>query len=78
VEDCDGQALLTASLCEALGIPMVLILIGQRDNDHYNHILSGAVIDRQIIPLETIPILGQKMKMGWMPPNIHKKIIPIP
>jgi len=85
VEDCDGQALLAASLGEALGIPMVLILVGQRSPDHYNHILSGGVVDRRIVPIETIPVpvsvnpvTRGKAQWGYMPPHIHKKIIPIP
>lgn len=78
VEDCDGQALLCASLGEALGIPMVLMLIGQNDDSHYNHILSGGVVDHKIYPIETIPVLGKKMPFEWLPNFIHKKIIPVP
>lgn len=86
-EDCDGQALLTASLLEALGIPMVLILIGQNNQDTYNHILSAAVIDRKLVPVETIPIpvpgaVSNTQRMpavfGYMPPHIHKLVIPLP
>lgn len=76
-EDCDGQALLTASLGEALGIPMVLILIGQKDDKNFNHIMSAGIVDKQIVPIETIPIGGQRAKFGYIAPHIHKKIIPL-
>lgn len=86
-EDCDGQALLTASLLEALGIPMVLMLIGQNNPDTYNHILSAAVIERKLVPVETIPIPApgavnnaQRItaSFGYMPSHIHKLVIPLP
>lgn len=77
-EDCDGQALLSASLGEALGLPMALILIGQKDDKQYNHILSAGIVDKRLIPIETIPIAGKKAAFGFMPPYIHKKVIPLP
>ena len=77
VEDCDGQAMLAASLGEALGIPMVLVLVGQKDNKNYNHILSAGIVDKKLVPIETIPLQGERAKFGYMPPHIHKKIIPL-
>lgn len=78
VEDCDGHALLVVSLGEALGIPMAFVLIGQRRKDHYNHILSAGIVDRKLVPIETIPIQGNKAPFGWMPTHLHKKVILMP
>ncbi len=78
VEDCDGQSLVVCALLEALGIPTVLVLLGQKDNVNYNHILCAAIVDQKLIPVETIPIGGKKAPYGYVSPHIHKKVIPIP
>jgi hypothetical protein len=76
-EDCDGQALLVASLGEAVGIPMVLILVGQKDPTQFNHVLAGGVVNGKIHSMETI-LKNVDTPLGWMPPHIHTKIIRIP
>jgi len=73
-EDCDGQCLLVASLGESLGIPMCMILIGQTDPKRYNHILAAGLVDGKLVPVETIiPV-----PLGYIPPHMVKKIIPLP
>lgn len=78
VEDCDGQALLSAALGEALGIPMALVLLGQKDEKNYNHILSAGIVGKKLVYIETIPIGGHKAPFGYVSPHIHKKVIPLP
>jgi len=72
--DCDCHSLLVSSLLESLGISTVLVMVGQVRPEVFNHILAGAVIDNQIIPLETTI----KAPFGWQPQYLRRAIIRIP
>lgn len=73
VGDCDCQSLLTASLAEALGIPMAFILVSQREKGEFTHVLTGGVIDNKLYPVETIFPLS----FGQMPEHVEKRVFPL-
>lgn len=73
VHNCDCQAMLTASLAEALGIPMSFVLVSQREKGEFTHVLSAGVIDGKLCPVETI----YPLSFGQMPENVDTRVYPI-
>jgi transglutaminase-like putative cysteine protease len=63
--DCDDQAMLLASLLEALGHPTKFVALGFDAPDHYTHVLTETRIGNRWVPLETTV----DKPFGWSPPD---------
>lgn len=69
--DCDDQALLVASMGEALGIPMALELIAHKNPNVYTHVYASGIVNGKLFPLETI----YPVEFGYRPKFIRRLLI---
>lgn len=63
--DCDDQAMLLASLLEALGHPTKFVAMGFGAPQQYSHVLTETLVGTRWVPLETTV----DRPVGWTPPG---------
>ena len=68
--DCDGKALLAASLLLAIGHPVRFVAVGDSP-DNYSHVLIETRIANRWIPVETT----EPVAVGWYPSRLPYRLV---
>jgi transglutaminase-like putative cysteine protease len=63
--DCDDQAMLLASLLEALGHPTKFVAMGFGEPQQFTHVLTETLVGQRWLPVETTVAC----RVGWAPPG---------
>lgn len=69
IGDCDDQAVLLASLLEAVGYPTRFVIEGYNVPGNFEHVYIESLVFGQWIPMDAT----ENNAMGWSPDNVVAK-----